>query len=233
LLLAAGCATTTPLPTEERAQLEREIMAGSRNRFLRLSFYVQPFFGDGNKKLLSPYPPEDVRLLETTGGKPVSPGPNEKVLPAGTQVIIRKVEFPTAWVMTERVVYTPRTQPWVYLDVEGESRTHPFIVVLRPQIKTKQEFYAELERYVTEQDPSRMLALWPEFVREAVKSKSAVDGMPAEALEMAWGYPERRHMSFDNNGQKEEWFYADGRRRAVVIEGRVEQTTSERRSGGP
>jgi hypothetical protein len=227
--LTAACATTTPLPTEDRAAIEREVMSRPEGRYLKLSFYVQPFFGDGTKKLLSAVPPEEVRLIETTNGKPVSPGQTEKIIPAGTRVRIRKLEFPTAWVMAERVVYTPRTQPWVYLSIEGESSTHPFIIVLRPQIKTRQEFYAELERYVTEKDPAVLLARWPEFVREAVRTKTAAEGMPAEALEMAWGYPERRHMTFDNSVEKEEWIYVDGRRRAYVAEGRVERTQTERK----
>ena len=87
-------------------------------------------------------------------------------------------------------------------------------MVLRPQIKSKREFYAELERYITQQDPSHVLAQWPDFVREAVRTKTAVEGMPAEALEMSWGYPERRRMTFDSSAKKEEWIYADGKRRA-------------------
>jgi hypothetical protein len=195
---------------------------------LKLSYFVQPFFGDASKKLLSPVPPEEVRLLESTDGKPINPGPTEEILPAGTSIRIRKIEFPTAWVMAERVVYTPRTQPWVYVDVDGKPRTHPYILVLRPQIKSKQEFYAELERYVTAQDPSQVLAQWPEFVREAVRTKTAVEGMPAEALEMAWGYPEVRRMTYENSSQREEWIYAEGKRRAWVAEGRLEQSSVSR-----
>jgi len=228
-LLLCGCATTTLLPTEERSEIQREVQAGRTEQFLKLSYYVQPFFGDASKKLLSPVPPEEVRLLETPDGKPISPGANEDIIPAGTPIRIRQIEFPTAWVMAERVVYTPRTQPWVYVDIKGKPQTHPYILVLRPQIKSKQEFYAELERYVSVQDPAHVLAQWPEFVREAVRTKTAVEGMPSEALEMSWGYPERRRMSFDTSAQKEEWIYADGRRRAFVADGRLEQTVLERK----
>src|SRR4051794_27185727 len=110
--LLSGCATYTALGSDDRASLERDLTGRQSERFLRLSYYVTPFFGDASKRLLTAVPPEQVRLLEQPNGSTVNPGPAERILPAGTRVRISRIEFPTPWAMTERVLYTPRTQPW-------------------------------------------------------------------------------------------------------------------------
>lgn len=220
---ATGCTSHTALSTEERVRLERELASSGRARYLRLSFYVTPFFRDASKKLLTAVPPEEVRLLEDTGGEPVSPGPVERILPAGTRVHVLKTELPTAFVVAERILFTPRTQPWVYLKVDGEPEGPPLILVLRPQIKSAQEFLAEMERSLAEQDPSRTMEAWPEAVRAAVRNKTAVTDMPAEALEMAWGPPELKRISFEGSVRREDWVYPGGKRRAQLSDGRVTQ----------
>jgi hypothetical protein len=229
-VLTLGCASHTTIPAEERVRLERDLI-GRGDKFLRLSFYATPFFGDASKKLLTSVPPEEVRLLDTPGGEPINPGPIEKILPAATPVRVRQIELPTAWVVTERVLYTPRTQPWVYLDVQGESKEKPFILVLRPQIKSTQDFYAELERFITDQDPTTLMASWSEAVKEAIKTKTALAGMPADALTMAWGIPEKKRFTFVEAAKHEEWVYPGGKRVAYLIDGVVDRLESKARSG--
>lgn len=221
LLLLGGCASYVHLPPEHQARIERELNDSNREWYLKLSYYVTPFFGDASKRLLTPVPPEEVRLLNHPNGEPVNPGPIQKVLAAGTRARIRKVELPTAWVVTERVPYTPRTQPWVYLTVEGDGGPTPLIIVLRPQIKTDDELRAELERYLSPVDPSPRMAEWSEAFREAVRAKKALLDMPADALEMAWGYPELKRITFEEQVKKEEWRYAGGKRVAHLADGRV------------
>jgi hypothetical protein len=220
--IAAGCASYTQLAPQERSAIERELTGPGREKFLKLSYYVTPFFGDASKKLLTHVPPEEVRLLNHPNGEPVNPGPVQKVLPVGTRVRVLKVEFPTSWVVTERVLYTPRSQPWVYLEVAGEPRTHPFILVLRSQIQSHDEFLAEVGRFLSDRDPQPMLEGFSEPVREAIRKKTAVSDMPAEALEMAWGYPELKRIDAPN--RKEMWVYPGRRRIAYLVDGRLERT---------
>jgi hypothetical protein len=216
-----GCASYPTLPQEDRGALSRQLTSRQRDRFLRLSFYVTPFFGDATKKLLTPAPPEDVRLLEQPNGEAINPGPVEAILPAGTRVEITKVEFPTAWSVAERLLYTPRTQPWIYLQTARRGDTAPLILVLRAQIRSSEEFIAELERYLSQQDVSPSLARWSDVVQQAIRTKTAIIDMPAEALEMAWGYPERKRISFVDSAKNEEWIYVGDRRRAFLSDGRV------------
>lgn len=221
LALSSACASQVLIPVEDRAGLERDLTGRDRDKFLRLSFYVTPFFGDASKRLLTAVPPDEVRMLDQPSGEPVLPGPVQRVLPAGTRARIAKVEFATPFAITERIPYTPRTQPWVFLEVEGEPRGAPLVLVLRQQLRTQAEFLAELERYLVSDDPAQKMAAWTDTVREAVRTKHAVVDMPAEALEMAWGYPERKRIRFEDAAKQEEWLYPGRKRVAHLSEGRV------------
>jgi hypothetical protein len=218
----AGCASFTQLAPQERSAIERELTGPESQKFLKLSYYVTPFFGDASKKLLTHVPPEEVRLLNHPNGEPVNPGPVQKVLPAGRRVRITKVEFPTSWAVTERVLYTPRSQPWIYLEVADEPRTHPFILVLRSKIQSQDEFLAEVGRFLSDRDPQPLLEGFSDSVREGIRKKAAVTDMPAEALEMAWGYPELKRIDAPN--RKEMWVYPGRRRIAYLVDGRLERT---------
>jgi hypothetical protein len=226
VLLVAGCKSHTPIAPDDRASLEHTLTGPDSARFLRVSLYVTPFFGDSSRRLLTPYPPEDVDMLGDRLGKPINPGPIEATLPAGSKAAIRRVEFPTAWVVTERVLFTPRTWPWVYVDVEGAPPGPPLVLVLPPHHKTREDFLAEVERTLAAQDPAPRLSAFNEPVREAIKQKKAITDMPAEALEMAWGYPETIKRTLEGTVRKEEWIYPRGRRRAFLSDGllvRVEE----------
>jgi hypothetical protein len=225
LSLASGCASYTALSQEERGRIESQYARSDRPEFLKLSCFVTPFFGDPAKTLLTPVPPDEVRLLEDPSGKPISPGDVKTVLPAGTPVVIDKIEFPTSLAVTERIVYTPRTQPWVYLRVPGAAKAQPLILVLRPNLKSEAEVRAELARYVTEADPAPVLAQWPKSVQEAISRKHALVDMSSQALEMAWGYPERIQRTFEEVGRKETWRYPGGTRKAELLDDRVVDLT--------
>lgn len=216
----AGCAAPQVfVPPEQAARLERSLVG--EDRFLRVSMHQAPFFGDATKKLLSPVDPELVRLLDNPDKTPVNPGAVERTFPAGTPVRIRKVEFPSSLVMAERVLYTPRTLAWVYVDVAGTPKSSPpFVLVLRPGLKTEAEVLTELERYLSREDPAKLLEGASEAVREAVKTKSAIVDMPAAALEMAWGYPDVRRIELVGEQKKETWSWA-GKRTATLLDGRV------------
>ena len=146
-----------------------------------------------------------------------------KVLPVGTQVHVTQLELPTSWAVGGRIVYTPRTRPWLYLAVEGEPKDLSFILVLRPQIKTRDEMEAEIERYLAREDPARKMATWSDAVKEAARTKNAIKDMSELALEMAWGYPELKQISFEGTLKKEKWTYPGEKRVAELTDGRVSQ----------
>ncbi|NRD68882.1 hypothetical protein HRD49_44940, partial [Corallococcus exiguus] len=73
--MSFGCASATRMSPEDRAALDRGLSGPDAEQYLRVSAYLTPFFGDASKRLLTPYPPEDVRLVDDTQGKPINPGP--------------------------------------------------------------------------------------------------------------------------------------------------------------
>lgn len=220
-LWGSGCKSHTQIAPEDRSALEQTLSGAEANRFLRISMHVMPFFGDASKRLLSPYPPDEVLLLNDTKGQTIQPGPIETTLPAGARARIRKVEFPTAWVMTERILYSPRTLPWIYVDVEGAPKGPPLVLVLPGNLKTREEFLSEVGRYLTTQEATTLLAAFSEPVREAIREKKTLTDMPAEALELSWGYPETIRRTLEGTRRNEEWIYPGGRRRAFLTDGRL------------
>lgn len=218
-----GCATSQVfVPPEQAAALQRT-MAGEE-RYLRVAFFATPFFGDATKKLLSPVSPEQLRLLLNPDGTPVSPGPAERVFAPGTPVRVLQLEFPTAYAMSERVLYTPRTLAWVYLDVGGTPKgSPPFILVLRPGLRDEQEVKSELERYLSKNSVAPQLDGFSDAVRAAVLEKKAIVDMPADAVEMALGYPERKVLELEGAVKKETWHYAEGQRLVVLRDGKVSE----------
>ncbi|WNG36881.1 hypothetical protein F0U60_26510 [Archangium minus] len=222
LALATGCASQTLLSAEDRTKLQHDLTTGpSSERYLKASSYITPFFGDSSKRLLTPYPPEEVRLLNDTKGNPINPGPAQALMPAGTQVRVLKVEFPTAWVMAERVLYSPRTQPWVYLDVKGAPPGPPVILVLPPQLKTKEEVLAELDRHLLAQDPTPRISKFQSRFQDALRQKKVLEYMPEAAVEMSWGPPESIRRTLDGQQVHQEWAYPGGKRRVFITDGLV------------
>jgi hypothetical protein len=220
-LALSACATAQVfIPPEQASRLERTL--AGEERYLRVSLYVTPFFGDATRRLLTDVPPDEVDLLANPGGGPVNPGAVQATFAAGTLARIKKVEFPSPAVMAERVLYTPRTLAWVYVDVAGAaSSPAPLVLVLPPGLKTDADFDAALDRLLTRQDPRPTIERWSEAVKEAVRTKNAVVDMPAEALEMAWGYPVKRKIALDAEHRTETWTWAFDKRTATLVDGRV------------
>jgi hypothetical protein len=203
---------------EEATHLQREV--AGQHAFLAVSMYVTPFFGDATRALLTAWLPDEVRLLENPDGSPVEPGPVEQILPVGTPVLVERLEFPTAATMAERALYTPRGLIWVPLRVKGTAPGRELVLVLRPGLRSGAEVRAELERSLLPRDPTPRLEAWPELVREAIRAKRATLDMPAEALEMAWGLPERIRIELVGQERRETWSWP-GTRTAILTEGRV------------
>jgi hypothetical protein len=229
-LASTGCVTAqVALPPTDAADLARALPG--EMRFLRVSMYVTPFFGDATKRLLTPVPPELVRLLDGTDGKPLNPGAVDRIIPAGTPVRMTKVEFPSTRVMAERVLYTPRTLVWIYVELPSAPKNAPpLLAVLRPGLRARDEFMTEFERHFSLHPLDERLERLPEHVREAISKKVALVDMSSEALEMAWGFPESKRFELEGTERKETWKWAEGARSAVLVDGRVTQLNGPNRA---
>jgi len=210
-----GCTPTVVVPDQDRLRVTQDIVG--RQRWLQVALHVGPFFGDRSKLLASDQPFQEVELLETPGGRPIAPPRAERVLPPGTPVTIRDVEFPTPWLIARRVLMTPRYQPWLWLELAGEPR--PIVVVLPQGLTGFEDVRVELDRYLSGHDNAADLAALPESQRRAVERKEVVEGMGPAAATMAWGYPEKRIV--DRPAAREQWIWPGGRRKAWFEDDRL------------
>ena len=211
----AACSPPVTIPDAERQRTARAL-EGSR-LYLAVAVYAAPLFDDVDKLLITDRPLDELELLETPAGTIIDPPPAERVLPPGTPVEVRKVEFPTGWVIASRMIRTPRYHPWVFLALPGEER--PAVLVLPQLVANAEEARAEVERLASTRDPRPAYRALPEAQRAAVERKELVKGMAPAAVEMAWGYPRRKVI--DRPAGTEVWTWPDDRRRAWFEAGRV------------
>ncbi|MFO7155258.1 MAG: hypothetical protein DIU72_001395 [Pseudomonadota bacterium] len=219
LLLLAGCASHSLLPDEDRIRLERSLPG--RTYYLRQAMYLGPFWSDESKRFLSANVPDEIPWVVNPAGVPLDPGEPEAIVPVGTRVRVVKIEFPTSFVVARRDPFLPRFYPWVYLEVEGRPRNPAPILLLRRELRSQAEVVEDLERYLSPDDLRPRLRSLPEEVLEAINEKRLVEGMPAEAVEMAWGIPEQKRFSPSPEGRVEEWIWPFERRRARIVGGRL------------
>jgi hypothetical protein len=186
-----------------------------------VSLYKGPFWRDDNLVLLSDVDPTTLKLITDTQGAVIPTGAATGVVPAGRHARITKVEFPTAMVVAGRMVYSPRYNPWVYLSIDGEDPTRPEVLVLREGMKSRDEFLAVLDRYLTAEDLTAALAGYPEDQRKAIFEKRIVDGLDTAGVEMAWGYPDHKRIEVRDGHRSETWSYAGGQRQVSLADGKV------------
>jgi hypothetical protein len=148
----------------------------------------------------------------------VAPPTAERILPPGTALKVREVEFATSWIIAKRVIMTPRYHPWVLLDAPGERRS--YVIVLSQTAASADEVRTELDRILSTDDPSSLYLSLPVEQRDAISRKELLDGMSPRAVEMAWGFPERRRI--DRPAATEEWIWPDGKRKAFFQEERLQ-----------
>ena len=215
LALVAGCTPRAVIPDTERQRVATEL--GGQQRWLRVAVWMTPFWGDRTKVLLTDVPPEQLDLVETTGGAPIAPPAAERILLPGTPLRIHEVEFPSSWIIASRVVMSPRYHPWVLLDPAGDGRTQ--VVVLSQTTVSLDQVRAEVDRLLTVDDPAPVFSALPQDQRDAIGRKELVEGMGLRAVEMAWGLPERRRI--DRPASTEEWIWPDLKRKAFFQEERL------------
>lgn len=215
ILFGSACAPRVSVPEGERQRASKEL-EGQR-RYAKVALFLGPFFADDSRLFASDQPFSELDLLETPSGEVIAPPPAERVLSPGTPLRIQRVEFPTGWIIAERYVRTPRYHPWVYLALEGERR--PVMLVLPQTLANAEEVRAELERVVGAADRTPALRALPEHQRAAIARKELVEGMAPLAVEMAWGYPERKLI--DRPSGNEDWTWPTGKRKARFRDGKL------------
>ena len=132
---------------------------------------------------------------------------------------VEKISWPTGLTMMSREPMTPRDCPWVYLrPVESDSvaarlsQGKPFILVLRGDLRTRDDTATEIDRFLTSQNPTPELHNLPAVIIDAVEHKELHTGMAPEQVQQSWGYPERMHIDAPKRSQL--WTWPGGRQQA-------------------
>ena len=211
----AACAPRLAIPEADQTRVQRELK-GAR-RFLRVAVWTGPFYGDKTLRLVSDRPYAELDLLETPGGEPIAPPPAERVLPPGTPVAMEELEFPSAAAFTSRAVMTPRYEPWLRFRVPDDDRVH--VLVLSRNAVSAEDLLAEVDRVVTQSDPTPQLKALSPATREAVLRKELAEGMSRQAAAMAWGQPDR--IVVDRPARTEDWTWTGGKRQAFFQDDRL------------
>jgi hypothetical protein len=97
-------------------------------------------------------------------------------------------------------------------------------MVLPAPLRSEAEVLAAMDTELSQDDPGPRLSLYPDAVRDAIRKKQLLTDMAEEAVEAAWGVPDRKSISFQGTERTEVWLY-EGGRKAFIREGRLERTT--------
>ena len=214
-----GCAGHTKIPDADRLELERTLPG--RTFYLRHAMYVGPFWSDADKLFLSDGVPGEIPYVVNPAGVPIDPPQPTAILPAGTRVRVRKLELPTGYAVTTRNPFGPRYNSWLYLVVEGLERDPAPVLLLPRELESYDQVMAAMGRWLSSDDLAPVLQQLPEHVRRAVNEKRLVEGMPAHAVSMAWGHPERKEIQPSPEGRVETWIWPFDRRQARIVDGRL------------
>jgi hypothetical protein len=218
-VLLGACAGQSLIPDEDRMQLERTLPG--RTYYLRTAMYVGPFWSDRHKVFLSDVVPGEITWVQSPGGSPIDPGAPTGIVRVGSRVRIVRLELPTGFTVSTRSLSSPRYNPWLLLEVEGMPHDPTPVILLRRDLRSLDQVQQEIERFLSPDDLQPMLDTFPEAVLRGIDEKRVIEGMPAEAVQMAWGYPERKTISPSPQGRREEWVWPGGNRKATLLDGKL------------
>lgn len=219
ILAGASCASQSRIPDGDRQRLERELPG--RTFYLRHAMYLGPFWNDIDKRFLSDGVPGEIPWVVNPAGEPMEPGAPYRVIPVGTRVRVAKLELPTGFRVTTRNAFGPRFHPWLFLEIEGQQKSPAPVILLRREVQSHGEVIEEIQRFLSPDDLQPALVQLTDEVLEAINQKRLVEGMSADAVAMAWGWPERKNVTITGDNRREEWFWPFDKRKVVIAGDRL------------
>jgi hypothetical protein len=195
---AAGCASAAAMKKADMEAVKSKYQ-GAR-MFIRSSMNYGRFYGDRRCYLISTRRFGDLRQVEDLDEKPITPGSEMGVIPAGREVIIDRVEFPPA----PRPLFSPRFYPWVFMRIDKTFTDSPHILVIQPEPKSPAEFDQILGLSLSASSPRPSIDQRPPAIRNAIDGKALLEGMEPPDVVASWGFPDQKIMA---GGGVEKWSY--------------------------
>ncbi|MBN2361715.1 MAG: hypothetical protein JXR83_19840 [Deltaproteobacteria bacterium] len=207
--LLPGCMSRTRLGATEIAGLRTDYQG--QRFFLRQSLYYGPFYDDRGRFLVDAHEFSSLRLLTAPDGEVIIPPPAQGIVPAGTEVEVRAIEFPDSAVIVRRPLFTPRYNIWVVLRVArlpDRYQAGDHILVLPSGLRDRAEVRAALDALLSRDDLAPWLASRSAAARLAIAEKRAQTGLSYEELVAAVGLPDRIDRSFERGHRCDRAYYA-------------------------
>lgn len=198
IALTGGCATHTFI---KQQRIDAQHAHSKRTYALTRSLYVSQLYDDNERWLLSERPSREVSHRVSFLGHSIHPPAEVGIVPAGTPVVLERIEFPTRTVVTHRMLNSPLHHIWLRLrPAPGASwpasEARPCVVVLGLDVESPEALAHAIEaRFGDHASVTTWLDSLTPSVRAGVQSKRVVRGMDERALVAALGEPrERTHL---------------------------------------
>jgi hypothetical protein len=201
----AACAAQTEMPPVAQASIESHYQ--NSTVALKVSCYYGDLYDENEKWLLSPYAFSETSHIVDLAGAPIHPPGQRGIIPIGTRFVITRVEFPTVSAMAQRMLTTPRYNPWIYLkpapqeNLPGAERD-TFILLLPMDLKTEAQADAALAKLLGRpKDVQAWLAARSEAAQAEIKHKSAITGMTFDEMVASLGEPQHLFAETTSEGR--------------------------------
>ncbi len=215
-----ACKSYTLLSQADQQAIEKGHF--DKRLYLKQSFFAGPFFAYDDRLLISERAFDERVLIQGVSGDPILPSKADHVLPMGTAMLIKRVEFPTSAAISDRKLKSPRHFVWVYLEKAEGDTPKPYVLVLTQEFRRVKQFDSALATFLVKKDPRGAFASRLPEVLEAIDNKKIVRGMRADALMRSRGYPDKISRKSISGARIENWTYAS--KREVVLKNDVVQS---------
>jgi hypothetical protein len=204
-----GCQSHVLLSTKDQEKIQNDLKY--KPLYLNYSLYYGQFYEYDDRYLVSERAFDERVLIQSAGGDPILPPNPLGILPMGTKMVIRQIDFPTKGNMAIRKLRSPRFFTWVTLEHKDTPNGKPYVLVLTPDFANTEQFMNSLKEYLTVEDPRLESATLPPEELRAIDTKTVLKGMRKDALVRSRGYPNRINRQFENGVKIERWEYVPGR----------------------
>ena len=206
--LAVGwqCASHTALNVRQQEQIQKTFT--SKTYFLKYANFVGPFFAYADRWYMSERALDDRVLIESPGGKAIMPAEPFEILPMGTQVRIKEIDFPTSGALGRRKLKSPRHFTWVMVEGVEKPDSKPWVLVLTEQFKNKESFQAALAKYLVKENPRAAFSDHSPEILKAIDGKAVIKGMRWDSLQRSRGHPDRVVRKTVDGSRVETWSYS-------------------------
>ena len=192
-LLLPACVNHVKIPDSAQKHIDNDVV--QKTLWLKQSLYAGQFYDDDRYQLLFPRPFEELKYVKTVDGDYILPPAAKEIIPAGSKVVITKIEWPSRGVIFNRPILSPRNWPWIYLRVARDRgpvttlRDSTYIMILPENITDEKSFNQWKKSYLDKEDPNEWLLSYEKNILFGILHKKPVLGMDYQALMATLGQP--------------------------------------------